>query len=128
MEQAQTRPHRLHFTPQGAGPGTRIQLLTSRQYCLFRLFCIFRHIACGAALGTNEGTFHAPEACAAGRKATPHQNKERAGRTRKGDASEFRAQLDELSPGLLKSPFSRWLLEPPSGEGGEGGEDSLLSS
>lgn len=58
----------------------------------------------------------------------PIKNKERVGRTRKGDASEFRAQFDELSPGLLKSPFSRWLLEPPSGEGGEGGEDSLLSS
>ena len=41
VERAQTRRHLLHFTPQGAGLGTRIQVLTNQQYCLFRLFCIF---------------------------------------------------------------------------------------
>ena len=35
---------------QRAGERTRIQLLTHRQYCLLRLFCIFRHIASRAAL------------------------------------------------------------------------------
>ena len=65
-------------------------------------------------MGTAEGFIHAPgaikgapEACTAGRRATPHQNEKRIGVPGRGDTSKFRAQLDELSPGLLKSPLSR---------------------
>ncbi len=82
VERAQTRRHLLHFTPQGAGLGTRIQVLTNQQYCLFRLFCIFRIYSAGPRWALMKGHFMppgaikgAPEACTAGRRATPHQKR-----------------------------------------------------
>ena len=97
------------------GAGTRIQVLTHQQYCLFRLLCIFRHIACRVALSSDEGRLHAMErskarldADAASLMEAPHQKRRNEpSAPGRGGASKFRAQFDELSPGLLRSPLSR---------------------
>ena len=101
--------------PRHAEAGTRVQVLTQRQYYLFRLLCIFRHIACRAALGSDGGRIRAGErsnACldadAVRPMDAPHQKRKNGSPAPGRDgASKFRAQLDELSPGLLRSPLSR---------------------